>query len=70
MTGMATSEGELIDGSTSMAAPLFREDGIVGAIGARRSGLPLRRSVAAAAGRLLQEAAREVNAALAEDESR
>ena len=30
MTGMATSEGELIDGSVAMAVPVFREDGIVG----------------------------------------
>ena len=32
MTGMATSEGELIEGSVAMAVPVFREDGIVGAI--------------------------------------
>ena len=32
MTGMAISEGELIEGSVAMAAPVFREDGIVGAI--------------------------------------
>ena len=33
MTGLAMSEGELIDGSVAVAAPVFREDGIVGAIG-------------------------------------
>ena len=53
----------------AMAAPLFREDGIVGAIAllgpAFRCGDPWR----ARAGRLLQQAAREVNAALAEDQS-
>ena len=33
MTGLAMSEGELIEGSVAIAAPVFREDGIVGAIG-------------------------------------
>ena len=42
MTGMATSEGELIAGSVAMAAPVFREDGIVGAIARDRPGVPLR----------------------------
>ena len=69
MTGMATSEGELIAGSVAMAVPVFREDGIVGAIAligpAFRCGDDWRRH----AGRLLQEAARAINAALADDGS-
>ena len=32
MTGLAMSEGELVEGSVALAAPVFREDGIVGAI--------------------------------------
>jgi DNA-binding IclR family transcriptional regulator len=70
MTGMATSDGELIDGSTSMAAPLFREDGIVGAIGIVGPAFRCDEGWRLRATRLLQEAAREVNAALAEDDSR
>ena len=69
MTGMATSDGELIDGSTSMAAPLFREDGIVGAIALLGPAFRCGDEWRTRASRLLQEAAREVNAALAEDES-
>jgi len=69
MTGMATSEGEFIDGSVAMAVPVFREDGIVGAIAligpAFRCGDDWRLH----AGRLLQEAARAINAALADDRS-
>ena len=67
MTGMATSEGELIEGSVAMAVPVFRDDGIVGGIAvigpAFRCGLAWR----ARAGLLLQEAARVINAGLAED---
>jgi len=70
MAGMATSEGELIAGSVSMAAPLFREDGIVGAIALLGPAFRCDDAWRARAARLLQEAAREVNAALAEDESR
>jgi len=69
MTGLATSEGELIDGSVEIAAPVFREDGIVGAIGllapAFRADPPWR----ARANRLVGEAARAINAALADDGS-
>ena len=32
MTGIAISHGERIEGTVAMAAPVFREDGIVGAI--------------------------------------
>jgi DNA-binding IclR family transcriptional regulator len=67
MTGLAISEGELIDGSVAVAAPVFREDGIVGGIGllapAFRADPPWR----ARASRLVAEAARTINAALAED---
>jgi DNA-binding IclR family transcriptional regulator len=68
MTGLATSEGELIEGSVAIAAPVFREDGIVGAIGLLA---PAFRSDAASrsrAARLVVEAARTINAALAEDD--
>jgi DNA-binding IclR family transcriptional regulator len=70
MTGMATSEGELIAGSVAMAVPLFREDGIVGAMALLGPAFRCDESWRGRAGRRLQEAAREVNAALAEDESR
>jgi DNA-binding IclR family transcriptional regulator len=70
LTGMATSEGELIEGSVALAAPLFREDGIVGAIALLGPAFRCSEAWRARAGRLLQEAARDVNAALAEDESR
>lgn len=69
MTGLAVSEGELIDGSVAVAAPVFREDGIVGAIGLL---VPAFRSdpvARARAGRLVVEAARAINAALADDGS-
>jgi IclR family acetate operon transcriptional repressor len=69
MTGLVVSEGELIPGSVAVAAPLFREDGIVGAIGvlapAFRADGPWRTRT----GRLVAEAARMINAALAEDGS-
>ena len=67
MTGTATSEGELIEGSLAMAAPLFREDGIVGAIAILGPSFRCDPAWRARAGRLLQEAAREINASLAED---
>jgi IclR family acetate operon transcriptional repressor len=67
MTGMATSVGELIEGSVSMAAPVFREDGIVGAIGLIGPAFRCDDTWQVQAGRLLQEAARAMNAELAED---
>jgi DNA-binding IclR family transcriptional regulator len=70
MTGMATSEGELIDGAIAMAVPLFREDGIVGAVALVGPTFRCDEAWRARAGRLLQEAARTVNAALAEDSAR
>jgi DNA-binding IclR family transcriptional regulator len=69
MTGMAMSEGELIDGSLAIAAPLFREDGIVGAIALLGPAFRCDAAWQARAGRLLLEAAREINASLAEDGS-
>ena len=67
MTGMAISEGELIEGSVAMAAPVFREDGIVGAIAVIGPAFRCDEAWRTRAGRLLQEAARTINAALAED---
>jgi DNA-binding IclR family transcriptional regulator len=67
MTGMATSEGELIAGSVAMAAPLFREDGIVGAVALVGPASRCDEAWRARAVRLLQEAARVINAGLAED---
>jgi DNA-binding IclR family transcriptional regulator len=67
MTGMATSQGELIEGSVSLAAPLFREEGIVGAIALLGPAFRCDEAWRGRAARLLQEAARAINAALAED---
>jgi DNA-binding IclR family transcriptional regulator len=64
MTGMATSEGELIEGSVAMAAPVFREDGIVGALGLIGPAIRCRPAWRTRAGRLIQDAARMVNEAL------
>lgn len=66
MTGMATSEGELFEGSVALAAPVFREDGIVGTIAligpAFRCGADWRSRAAG----FLQAGARIINAGLAE----
>lgn len=70
MTGMATSEGELIEGSMAMAVPVFRDDGIVGAIALIGPAFRCDDAWRARAGRLLQEAGRAIDAALAEDQSR
>jgi DNA-binding IclR family transcriptional regulator len=67
MTGMALSEGELIDGSVSMAAPVFREDGIVGAIAVIGPAFRCDEAWRTRVGRLLQGAARAINEELAED---
>jgi DNA-binding IclR family transcriptional regulator len=67
MTGMATTEDELFEGSVALAAPVFREDGIVGAItvigAAFRCGPEWRARVTS----LLQTGASTINAGLAED---
>jgi len=67
MSGIATSEGELIEGTVSAAVPLFREDGIVGAIAVVGPAFRCDEAWRTRASRLLVAAAREVNAALAED---
>jgi DNA-binding IclR family transcriptional regulator len=67
MSGLAVSEGEFIEGSVSIAAPVFREDGIVGAIGLIGPAFRCDEAWRARAGRLVVEAARTINAALAED---
>jgi DNA-binding IclR family transcriptional regulator len=69
MTGLVVSEGELIEGSVAVAAPLFREDGIVGAIGLLAPAFRADAVWRTHAGRLVAEAARTINAALAEDGS-
>ena len=69
MTGLIVSEGELIEGSVAVAAPLFREDGIVGAIGLLAPAFRADPAWRTRAGRLVAEAARTINAALAEDGS-
>ena len=66
LTGMATSEGELIDGSVALAAPVFSEDGIVGALGLIGPAIRCRPTWRTRAGRLLQDAVRSVNEALAD----
>ena len=67
MTGLATSEDELFEGAVALAAPVFREDGIVGAIGvigpAFRCGPDWRTRATS----LLQTGASTINAALSED---
>ena len=69
-TGIARSEGELVAGAVGIAAPIFREGGIVGAVGVvgpkARCGLAWRSRVA----HLLPEAARTVMAGLEEDAPR
>jgi IclR family acetate operon transcriptional repressor len=66
-TGMSTSEGELIEGSVAIATPVFREDGIVGAIALIGPAFRCGEAWRARAGRLLREAARVIEAGLAED---
>lgn len=66
MTGMATSEGELIEGSVAMAVPVFSEDGIVGALSLIGPAIRCRPAWRTRAGGLLHEAARIVNEALAD----
>ena len=67
MTGMAISEGELIAGSVAMAVPVFREDGIVGAIAVLGPAFRCDDTWRTRTGRLLQAAARTINEELAED---
>jgi len=67
MTGMAISEGELIEGSVAMAVPVFREDGIVGAIAVVGPAFRCDEGWRTRTGRLLQAAGRTINEELAED---
>src|SRR4051794_20456060 len=69
LTGLAISDGELIEGSVAVAAPVFREDGIVGAIGVLAPAFRADAAWRARTGRLVGEAARTINAALADDPS-
>ncbi len=70
MTGLATSEGELIEGTVSIAAPVLREDGIVGAIGVIGPESRCGAAWQARARRSVQQAARAIDAALAEERPR
>jgi DNA-binding IclR family transcriptional regulator len=67
MTGLAVSEGELIPGSVAVAAPVFREDGIVGAIGLLAPAFRADPAWRGRAAQLVAQGARAINAALAED---
>jgi DNA-binding IclR family transcriptional regulator len=66
-SGIAWSEGELISGAVGIAAPIFRDAGIVGAVGVigpkGRCGLAWRSRVM----HLLPEAARTIMASLEDD---
>jgi IclR family acetate operon transcriptional repressor len=66
MTGVAMTEDELFEGSVSLAVPVFREDGIVGAIELIGPAFRCDADWRARAAALLQSAARTINAGLAE----
>jgi DNA-binding IclR family transcriptional regulator len=67
LTGIATSEGELIEGSVAMAVPVFRDDGIVGGIAVIGPTFRCGPAWRARTAQLLQGAARVINAGLAEE---
>jgi DNA-binding IclR family transcriptional regulator len=67
LTGLATSRGEWIPGTVSLAAPVCREDGIVGAIAVVGPASRCEAAWQVRAARAVQEAASTLNAALAED---
>lgn len=67
MTGMAASEDELFEGSVAPAAPVFREDGIVGAIVLIGPAFRCDEAWRARSAGLLLAAARTINARLADD---
>jgi DNA-binding IclR family transcriptional regulator len=69
LTGIATSEGELIEGSVAMAVPVFRDDGIVGGIAVIGPSFRCGPAWRARTAHLLQEGARVINAGLAEERS-
>ena len=66
-TGLATSHGERIRGTIAIAAPVFREDGIVGAIAVVGPAFRCDAAWQSRAARAVHEAASTLNAALAED---
>ena len=66
LSGMATTEGELFEGSVALSVPVFREDGIVGAIALLGPAFRCDPAWRARAGTMLQAAARTINAGLAE----
>jgi IclR family acetate operon transcriptional repressor len=66
MTGAATTEDELFDGSVSIAVPVFRQDGIVGAIALIGPAFRCGAEWQVRARGLLLAAARTINAGLAE----
>lgn len=65
--GLATSEGELIEGAVSVAAPILRVDGIVGALAVTGPKARCGPRWRARAGRLLPAAAETLAAELDED---
>lgn len=67
MTGMAASEDEPFEGSVALAAPVFRADGIVGAIVLLGPSSRCDEDWRARASGLLMAAARTINAGLADD---
>jgi len=67
MTGLATSEDELFEGSVALAAPVFREDGIVGAITLIGPSFRCGPEWRDRATTLLQAGARTITAGLSED---
>jgi DNA-binding IclR family transcriptional regulator len=66
-TGISVSEDEPFEGSVALAAPVFREDGIVGAIVLIGPASRCDADWRARSSRLLLAAARTVNAGLADD---
>lgn len=68
--GTASSEGELVAGTVMLATPIFREDGIVGAIGLLGPGFRCDSGWQNWALGRLEGAARTINAALGSDASR
>lgn len=70
LTGLATSHGERIPGTVALAAPVFREDGIVGAIAVVGPSFRCDAVWQLRASRAVHEAASTLNAALGEDRPR
>ena len=66
-TGLAESEGEIVEGSVAIAAPIFRADGIVGAIGLIGPETRCDAAWRVRTRRRLPEAARTITEAIASD---